>query len=188
MRSLNFPHMRLYSRRPLTEVTITAPDAENDFGYLVAVHSSAISSGKFGEAFSISREAVDGYTAYSASISGAYATGDVNPVITVTLGNTVAAEGYLIEGDLTSRVHPLTDGMEITVIYKDPTHADAPLYHEKGTLIWGKNAEFSIQKVAAGYDQYIPYVVDIYGNIHYGPATVVYFDGLKSALQNPTTK
>lgn len=47
---------------------------------------------------------------------------------------------------------------------------------------------FTIEKIAAGYYQYIPFVIDIYGNIHYGPETVVYFDGEQSMLQNPSAK
>lgn len=75
------------------QLTITVPNAENDWGYLVTVHSSAISSGKFGEAWGFDSEVIEEYISYSASISGGYATGDVNPVITVTLENTVASAG-----------------------------------------------------------------------------------------------
>ena len=78
--------------------------------------------------------------------------------------------------------------MEITVIDKDPTHVDDQSLHEEGTPGWGENADVSIKKVALGYDQYIPYIVDLYGNMHCVPATVVYFDGLKSILHTPSAK
>ena len=95
------------------QLTITVPRAENDWGYLVAVHSSAISSGKFGEAYGFNHEVTEEYISYSATISGEYATGDVNPVITVTLENTVAAAG------LTKDMITLTglfEGLEITSV------------------------------------------------------------------------
>ena len=95
------------------QLTITVPSTENDWGYLVAVHSSAISSGKFGEAFGFNSEIIEESVSYSASISGEYATGDVNPVITVTLENTVAAAG------LTKEMITLTglfEGLEITSV------------------------------------------------------------------------
>ena len=95
------------------QLTITVPSVENDWGYLVAVHSSAISSGKFGEAYGFNHEVIEEYISYSATISGEYATGDVNPVITVTLENTVAAAG------LTKEMITLTglfEGLEITSV------------------------------------------------------------------------
>ena len=95
------------------QLTITVPSAENDWGYLVAVHSSAISSGKFGEAYGFNHEVIEEYISYSATISGEYATGDVNPVITVTLENTVSAAG------LTKEMITLTglfEGLEITSV------------------------------------------------------------------------
>ena len=95
------------------QLTITVPSTENDWGYLVAVHSSAISSGKFGEAYGFNHEVIEEYISYSATISGEYATGDVNPVITVTLENTVSAAG------LTKEMITLTglfEGLEITSV------------------------------------------------------------------------
>lgn len=95
------------------QLTITVPSTENDWGYLVAVHSSAISSGKFGESWGFNHEVIEEYISYSATISGEYATGDVNPVITVTLENTVAAAG------LTKEMITLTglfEGLEITSV------------------------------------------------------------------------
>ena len=97
---------------------------------------------------------------------------------------TITVEGYVIEGDLTSRVHELTEGTEITVIYEDPVPEDGQLYYEEGTLIWGEDVEFSIKKVDVGYYQYIPYVIDIYGNVHYGMTAIVYFDGEKSIMDD----
>ena len=96
----------------------------------------------------------------------------------------ITIEGYVIEGDLTSRVHELTEGTEITVIYEDPVPEDGQLYYEEGTLIWGEDVEFSIKKVDVGYYQYIPYVIDIYGNVHYGMTAIVYFDGEKSIMDD----
>lgn len=95
------------------QLSVTVPNTEGDWGYLVAVHSSAISSGKFGEAWGFDSEVIEEYISYSASISGGYATGDVNPVITVTLENTVAAAG------LTKEMITLTglfEGLEITSV------------------------------------------------------------------------
>ena len=97
---------------------------------------------------------------------------------------TITVDGYVIEGDLTSRVHELNDGTEITVIYEDPVPEDGQLYYEEGTLIWGEDVEFSIKKVDVGYYQYIPYVIDIYGNVHYGMTAIVYFDGEKSIMDD----
>jgi nitrogenase molybdenum-iron protein alpha/beta subunit len=97
---------------------------------------------------------------------------------------TITVEGYVIEDDLTSRIHDLTEGMEITVIYEDPIPEDGQLYYEEGKLIWGEDVEFSIKKVDVGYYQYIPYIIDIYGNVYYGQTAIVYFDGEKSIMQN----
>jgi len=97
---------------------------------------------------------------------------------------TVEAEGYVIEGDLTSRIHSLTEGTEITVIYEDPIPEDGQVRYEEGTVVWNEEARLSIQKVDAGYYQYIPYVVDIYGNLYYANTAVVYFDGEKSTVGN----
>ena len=97
---------------------------------------------------------------------------------------TITIEGYVIEGDLTSRVHELTEGTEITVIYEDPVPEDGQLYYEEGTLIWGEDVKFSIKNVDVGYYQYIPYVIDIYGYVHYGMTAIVYFDGEKSIMDD----
>ena len=97
---------------------------------------------------------------------------------------TITVEGYVIEGDLTSRVHELTNGTEITVIYEDPIHEGGQPYYEEGTLIWGEDVKFSIKKVDVGYYQYIPYIIDIYGDVHYGMTAIVYFDGEKSIMDD----
>jgi len=47
-----------------------------------------------------------------------------------------------------------------------------------------KKLEFSVRKVDVGYYQYIPYVIDIYGNVHYADTAIVYFDGEKSTMDN----
>lgn len=74
------------------QMTVTLPTSADHLGYLAVIHSSAISNGKFGEAFALLSEKTDGEIVYSATVDGEYAMGDKNPVITVTLGNTVALE------------------------------------------------------------------------------------------------
>lgn len=77
------------------KLTITVSGGDSDVeGYLVAVHSSATDSGKFGEAIAFNTKAdeIGEEVIYSASISDEYATGDSDPIITVTLENTIAAE------------------------------------------------------------------------------------------------
>ena len=98
---------------------------------------------------------------------------------------TIHVEGYVIVNDLASRIHNLTEETEITVIYED-TIGEEDCYYEEGTLIWGEDVEFSVKKVDAGYYQYIPYVIDIYGNVYYADTAIIYFDGEKSVMDSIT--
>ena len=95
---------------------------------------------------------------------------------------TIHVEGYVIVSDLTSRIHNLTEGMEITIIYEDTILDDIQFFYEEGTLVWDEDVEFSIKKLDIGYYQYVPYVIDVYGDIYYGVTTIVYFDGEKSVI------
>ena len=97
---------------------------------------------------------------------------------------TFTVEGYVIEGDVASRIHNLTEGMEITILYDDSIPEGDQRYYEEGTVVWGENATLSVQKLAAGYYQYIPYVIDIYGTVYHGHTAVVYFDGEKCIMSH----
>ena len=50
--------------------------------------------------------------------------------------------------------------------------------------MWNEDVKLSVKKVDVGYYQYIPYVIDIYGNIYYADTAIVYFDGEKSTVDN----
>lgn len=93
-------------------------------------------------------------------------------------------EGYVVVGDITSRVHELEDGTEVTILYEDPIPQGDEVYHKEGRIIWGEEILFSVKKLDPGYYQYIPYVIDIYGNIFYGDTATIYFDGTKSIMDS----
>ena len=96
----------------------------------------------------------------------------------------IQVEGYVLESDLSSRVHDISDGMKLTILYEDPFSEDGQLYYEEGTITWSEDIDLSIKKLKPGYYQYIPYVVDIYGNVYCGNTAVVYFDGEKSTMDS----
>lgn len=96
----------------------------------------------------------------------------------------IQVEGYVLESDLSSRVHDISDGMKLAILYEDPFSEDGQLYYEEGTITWSEDIDLSIKKLKPGYYQYIPYVVDIYGNVYCGNTAVVYFDGVKSTMDS----
>lgn len=96
----------------------------------------------------------------------------------------ITVEGYVIESEHTSRIHNLMNGMEISILYEDTVLEGTPIYYEEGTVIWSEDVDFSIMKLDAGYYQYVPYVVDIYGDVHYAYTATVYFDGEKCIIES----
>lgn len=95
---------------------------------------------------------------------------------------TITIEGYINESDLTSRIHSLEKGMNITILYEDTVPGGEPTYYEEGEVTWGEDVKLYIKKMEVGHYQYIPYVIDIYGNIYYGDTAIVYFDGEKCLI------
>ncbi|MGI6508477.1 MAG: clostripain-related cysteine peptidase [Saccharofermentanales bacterium] len=96
----------------------------------------------------------------------------------------IQVEGYVLESDLSSRIHDISDGMKLTILYEDPFSEDGQLYYEEGTITWSEDIDLSIKKLKPGYYQYIPYVVDIYGRVYYGYTAIVYFDGENSTIDS----
>lgn len=89
----------------------------------------------------------------------------------------VIVEGYITADDSTSRINELSVGTEVTIIYKKPFPEGENLYHEEGTIVWDENSIIAVKNLEAQHYQYIPYVIDIYGNIFEGYTASLYFDG-----------
>ena len=96
----------------------------------------------------------------------------------------IEMDGYLLSDDTTSRIHDLTDGTEICVIYKDPLADNDSTYYEEGRLVWDEDTTLAVRKLNPGRYQYIPYVVDIYGKVFYADTATVYFDGTTSVIES----
>lgn len=94
----------------------------------------------------------------------------------------INVEGYMILDDVTSRIHDLQDGMEITALYTTFDEATGHEYHEVGSVIWGDSVSVSISTLHAGYYQCVPYIFDIYGNLYLGNTAQIYFDGEQCTL------
>ena len=96
----------------------------------------------------------------------------------------ISVDGFVIAGDIASRIHDLVRGMNLTILYKDLLDNGEESYYEEGTITWDDNAKLSVKKLCAGEYQYIPYVIDIYGNVYHGHTAFVYFDGEKNTVQS----
>ena len=96
----------------------------------------------------------------------------------------IIIEGYIEDDDIGSRINPLNDGTEISVIYEIPNEANEILYHKEGTVVYDSNTLISVKTLEIGYYQYIPKVIDIYGNVYHGQTAIVYFDGEKITMDD----
>ena len=96
----------------------------------------------------------------------------------------IIIEGYIEDDDIGSRINPLNDGTEISVIYEIPNEANEILYHKEGTVVYDSNTLISVKTLEIGYYQYIPKVIDIYGNVYHGQTAIVYFDGEKIIMDD----
>lgn len=94
----------------------------------------------------------------------------------------IIIEGYIENGDISSRVNPLSDGTEITVIYEISNEANEVSYYEEGTIVCDSNTLISIKSLEIGYYQYIPKVIDVFGNVYYANTAIVYFDGTSGTI------
>ena len=123
------------------------------------------------------------HTTYSAPV---LIDGELASLLFTQLDSTgqITVDGYLLFADTTSRVCELTAGAEVSVIYKDSLSDDDNLYYEEGTVVWGEDTILSVRNLDAGRYQYIPYIVDIYGNVYYANTATVYFDGTKSVIED----
>lgn len=126
-------------------------------------------------------EEKQGHTVFSAPVK---VNGELCRLLFTYFGATQSflVEGYVIEGDLSSRIHDLCGGEEITVIYEDPTAKDDRHYYEEGVFVWDESTSLSLRRMEAGYYQCIPVVTDIYGNAYYGYTAIVYFDGERTVI------
>ena len=90
---------------------------------------------------------------------------------------TASIEGYIEGGEIGSRINPLGDGTEIRVIYEIVNDGEDVEYYEEGVITYGSDTTISVKPLEKGYYQYIPKVVDIYGNAYYADTAIVSFDG-----------
>lgn len=97
---------------------------------------------------------------------------------------TVSVEGYVIISDTTSRIHSLTDGMELAVLHEGVADDNSVFFHETGTVIWDSAKPPEVKKVEPGYYRIIPYIYDIYGNYYFGSIATVHFDGSQCRLED----
>lgn len=87
---------------------------------------------------------------------------------------TIRIDGYILESDVTSRVNDITSGTCVSVLYQDVT---SKTYVIEKTIIWDDKTNINIKKLASGRYQYIPYVIDIYGQSYFGMTATLNFDG-----------
>lgn len=95
-----------------------------------------------------------------------------------------SVDGYVIDGDITSRIHELTDGTEVTVLYEEIAWDGTVRLHEEDTVVWSDSMTIAPRKLSIGYYQCIPYVVDIYGGVHHGCTAVIFFDGEQCVIES----
>ncbi|MGI6594546.1 MAG: clostripain-related cysteine peptidase [Christensenellales bacterium] len=95
----------------------------------------------------------------------------------------IIVEGYITADDTTSRINELSTGTEVTIVYEDPVPEGENPYYEEGTIVWGEDSIIAVKYLEAERYQYIPYVIDIYGNIFYGDTASLYFDGTTCTIE-----
>lgn len=76
------------------QITLTLPKNDSDVGYMAVVHSSAITSKKFGEAFATTDKFSDAASSAGATLTGEFAMGDKNPTIVLKLENTSVTDSF----------------------------------------------------------------------------------------------
>ena len=90
-------------------------------------------------------------------------------------GNTSAlsAEGYIESGVGGSRILPLTDGLELEILYYDPLVGE---YVAEGSAVWDKD-KLSVANLPGGTYQIVPKITDVFGHEYYAYTALVDFDG-----------
>ncbi len=125
----------------------------------------------------------DTYTVFSSRV---LVNGESASLLFTYSGSTkqIAVDGYLLSSDTSSRIYELKPGTKISILYKDALSDDDAPYYEEGAVIWGEDTILRVRNLDIGRYQYIPYVVDIYGNVFYANTATVYFDGTKSVIED----
>lgn len=128
-------------------------------------------------------EEEDTYTVFSSRVS---VNGESASLLFTYSGSTkqIAVDGYILSSDTSSRVYELKPGTKVSILYKDTLSDDDAPYYEEGAVIWGEDTILRVRNLDIGRYQYIPYVVDIYGNVFYANTATVYFDGTKSVIED----
>lgn len=126
-------------------------------------------------------EEKDSYTIFSAPVM---VNGELAYLVFAYFGQSgsLSVDGYYLMDEDASRIHELKNGDEIAVVYTDPA-SDEPHTCIEGTAVWGEDALLSVRKLVEGKYQYMPYILDIYDDLHYSAMASVYFDG-KSITMN----
>ena len=125
----------------------------------------------------------DTYTVFSSRV---LVNGESASLLFTYSGSTkqIAVDGYILSSDTSSRIYELKPGTKISILYKDALSDDDAPYYEEGAVIWGEDTILKVRNLDIGRYQYIPYVVDIYGNVFYANTATVYFDGTKSVIED----
>lgn len=89
----------------------------------------------------------------------------------------ISVDGYVIIGDVTSRVYDVTDGLEISVLHENYITNNEVEFYVVETVVWQTTTQLSINKLEAGRYKCVPYIIDIYGNAYQGCIATIYFDG-----------
>ena len=128
-------------------------------------------------------EEEDTYTVFSSRVS---VNGESASLLFTYFGSTkqIAVDGYILSSDTSSRIYELKPGTKVSILYKDTLSDDDAPYYEEGAVIWGEDTILRVRNLDIGRYQYIPYVVDIYGNVFYANTATVYFDGTKSVIED----
>ncbi len=120
-------------------------------------------------------EETDSYTVFSSLVK---INGELGQLLFSYFKSTkgIQLDGYILDGDITSRINDLQNQDKITILYEDVSQNN---YIEEETILWNNDSKLTIKKLDKGTYQYIPYVLDTYGNTYCARTATLYFDGEK---------
>ena len=89
-------------------------------------------------------------------------------------------EGYIDGIENSSRIHPLSYGTEITVVYE--LSEKEKTYHKEGTVIYDGTTSISVKPLPIGMYQCLPRIIDIFGRVYNSDTAVISFDGTNTKV------
>lgn len=99
----------------------------------------------------------------------------------------ILIEGYIESTDIRSRIQPLEEGSEVTLLYNRQEYYNDRSFYEGKTVIWNEDCFLSVQSLPQGYYQYRAKIRDIYGNEFPSATAVIEYDGNAAKIVTITT-